>query len=368
MGLGAIVVIGLEDEASCSAAPQEASGLLSQPLACFDVLGRSVSDRVIERFVRADADVVSVLVQRESCIVKPSFVGFKNVEVQVVSDLCAAIYQKLKEYSRDGIEHAFVASANAYAETDLLDLFYFHRESRQTATRAIDCEGPLNLWVVDCSKADCSKARPTDCQNLLAQTETSGVSYFIREYVKRLMHPRDLRQFASDVLRGCCSVRPPGQEIKRGIWIDDGAEVHRRARIVAPAYIGCGSNVMQDTLITRNSNIEKDCCVDYGTVVEDSSILQSTHIGICLDVCHAVVNGNMLLSLGRNVVVEISDPSILRAGNTAWKSVPAKDRKRAKNGILFSRRKVKQQAVTELQPAAGSAPEPCGLEPNPIQG
>lgn len=363
MGLGAIVVIGLESEASCATAPQEAGALLSRPLACFDVLGRSVADRVIERFVRADVDVVSLLVQEGSCIVKPPCVGFKNVDVQVVSNLYAAICQKLKEYSRDGIEHAFVASANAYAETDLLDLFYFHRESRQTATRAIDCEGPLDLSVVDCSKA-----RPTDCQILFAQGETGGASYFIREYVKRLMHPGDLRQFASDMLRGGCSVRPPGQEIKRGIWIDDGAEVHRRARIVAPAYIGRASNVMEDTLITRLSNIERDCCVDYGTVVENSSILQSTHIGICLDVCHAVVSGNMLLSLGRNVVVEISDPSILRADSVVWKSAPAKDRKRAKNGILFSRRKVKQQAVTELQPAAGSAPEPCGLEPNPIQG
>ena len=368
MGLGAIVVIGLEDEASCSTAPQEASALLSQPLACFDVLGGSVADRVIERFVRTDVDVVSLLVPDESCIVKPRFVGFKNVDVQIVSDLYAAICQKLKDYSRDGIEHAFVASANAYAETDLLDLFYFHRESRQAATRAVDCEGPLNLWVVDCSKADCSKARPSDCQNLLAQAQTSSASYFIREYVKRLMHPSDLRQFASDVLRGCCSVRPPGQEIKRGIWIDEGAEVHRRARIVAPAYIGRASKVMEDTLITRISNVEKDCCVDYGTVVENSSILQNTHIGICLDVCRAVASGNMLLSLGRNVVVEISDPSILRANGAAWKSAPAKDRKRAKNGILFSRRKVKQQAVTELQPAAGSAPEPCGLEPNPIEG
>lgn len=368
MGLGAIVVIGLEGEASCSTAPQEASAVLSQPLACFDVLGRSVADRVIERFVRADVNLVSLLVQDGSSIVKPPFVGFKNVDVQIVSDLYAAICQRLKEYSRDGVEHAFVASANAYAETDLLDLFYFHRESRQTATRAIDCEGPLNLWVVDCSKADCSKVRPTDCQNLFAQAETSGASYFIRDYVKRLMHPRDLRQFASDMLRGCCSVRPPGQEIKRGIWIDDGAEVHRRARIVAPAYIGRGSNVMQDTLITRVSNIEKECYVDYGSVVENSSILQNTHIGICLDVCHAVASGNMLLSLGRNVVVEISDPSILRANSAVSKSAPAKDRKRAKNGILFSRRKVKQQAVTELQPAAGSAPEPCGLEPNPIQG
>lgn len=127
MGLGAIVVIGLEREASGSTAQQETSALLAEPLACFDVLGHSMAERIIERFVRADVDVVSLLVQEGSCRVKSCFVGFKNVDVQVVTDLYAAIHQKLRDYSRNGIEHAFVVSSSAYAETDLLDLFYFHR-------------------------------------------------------------------------------------------------------------------------------------------------------------------------------------------------------------------------------------------------
>lgn len=362
MGLGAIVVMGLEREALGSQAPREAGAFLTEPLEYLDILGRSMAERVIERFVRADVDIVSVLVQEESYGVKPRFVGFENVEVQVVSDLGSAICQKLREFSQNGIEHSFVISGSVYAETDLLDLFYFHREARQSTTRAMDREGSLNLWVVDCLKA-----QPTDLRNLVVQAETGGSSYFIREYVNRLIHPRDLRRFASDVLRGRCVTRPPGREIKRGIWIDDGAEVYRRARIVAPAYIGRSSKVMADTLITRFSNVEKDCCVDYGTVIEDSSILQNTHVGICLDVCHAVANGNKLLSLGRNVMVELSDPNILRVNSLAWKPSPAKDLKRAKIG-LFSRGKVKPQAVTEVRPAAGSAPEPCRLEPNPIQG
>jgi NDP-sugar pyrophosphorylase family protein len=362
VGLGAIVVMGLEREASCLAAPRQADAFLTEPLECFDILGRPMVERVLERFVRAEVDVVSVLVHQKSCSVKPRFVGLENIRVQVVSDLGPAIYQELREFSQNGIEHSFVISGSVYAETDLLDLFYFHREGRQPTTRAIDREGSLNLWVVDCLKA-----QPTDLRNLVVQAETSGNSYFIREYVNRLADPRDLRRFASDVLRGRCVTRPPGREIKRGIWIDDGAEVYRRARIVAPAYIGRSSKVMADTLITRFSNVEKDCCVDYGTVIEDSSVLQNTHVGICLDVCHAMANGNKLLSLGRNVMVEISDPNIMRANSLPWKPSPAKDRKRAKSG-LFSRRKGKPQAVPEVRPAAGSAPEPCRLEPNPIQG
>jgi NDP-sugar pyrophosphorylase family protein len=145
--------------------------------------------------------------------------------------------------------------------------------------------------------------------------------------------------------------------------MDEGAEVHKRSRVVAPAYIGRASKVMEDTLITRFTNIEKGCCVDYGTVIENSSVLENTHIGICLDVCHAVANGNRLLSLGRDVVVEISDPSVMRFNSPERKR--AKDGKRALSGF-FSRRKVQQ--MVSSQPASASAPEQCRLEPNPIQG
>ncbi len=362
MGLGAIVVIGGELEALGSAVTQEVGALLAQPLPYLDILGRSTVDRITERFVSADVELVSVLVQRDnSDCVKPSLTAFENVEAYVVDDVCAAICHKLQEYSQKGFEHTFVVSGAVYAETDLLDLFYFHREARQTATRAIDREGPLDLWVVDCKRA-----QESELKNLLTKPATSGNSYFIREYVKRLTHPEDLRQFASDVLRGRCAVRPPGQEIKRGIWIDEGAEVHRRSRIVAPAYIGRASKVMEDTLITRFSNVEKDCCIDYGTVVEDSSILQNTHIGICLDVCHGVANGNKFMSLSRGVVIEISDPAVMRSNSTLARQVRV--RKRATNGLLFGRSKKKQQIMNELQPATAPAPERCGLAPNPLQG
>ncbi|MGA8621098.1 MAG: hypothetical protein WB660_21560 [Candidatus Sulfotelmatobacter sp.] len=362
MGLGAIVVIGGEPGALGSAVTKETGASFTEPLPYLDILGRSTVERIIERFVRAETEVVSLLVQDDKAhCVAPSPRAFENADVQFVIDSCAAIRDKLQEYSQNGVEHTFVVSGSVYAETDLLDLFYFHREARQAATRALDRQGPLDLWVVDCKKAQQSAL-----SNFLTQPAISGNSYFIREYVKRLTHPEDLRQFVSDVLRGRCAARPPGQEIKRGIWIDDGAEVNRRARIVAPAYIGRASKVMEDTLITRCSSVEKDCCIDYGTIVENSSILQNTHVGICLDVCHGIANGNKFMSLSRNVVIEISDPAVMRSNSMLPKQ--AKVRKRATSGLLFRRRKKEHQIVNELQPAAAPAPDQCGLAPNPIQG
>ena len=336
MGLGAIVVPGERHRKAPAAIAPGMGALLSEPLAYLEVAGRSTVERTIERFVRADVDVVSVLQdEAESCPAKTCFTAFENVEFQAVTDPYPATQQKLREYSRDGIEHSFLLFGNIYGETDLLDLFYFHREARQIATRTINREGVLDLWVVDCSKA-----QDFDLHDLFEHPKTNS-SYFIREYVNRLMHPRDLRRLAADLLQGRCASHPSGREVKRGIWIDDGAEVHRWARIVAPAYIGRGSKIMEDTLITRHSSIEKNCCVDYGTVVEDSSILPNTEIGICLDVCHAIANGNKLLSLDRDVVIEISDPAVMRSNSMLRK--PATARKWARKVLPFSRRTQEQQ-------------------------
>lgn len=366
MGLGAIVVMGEASGAErVGMVPNAkeipgATSFLLQPLAYFDVLGRSSAERIIERFVRADVEDVTVL-QSGADGAKASFTAFENVEFRVARDLPRAVRQKLREYSQSGIEHSFLILGSVYAETDLLDLYYFHREARQIATRAVDRDGTLDLWVIDCAKA---QDQDLDFR-ALRESKASHTTYFIREYVNRLTRPADLRRFASDLLRGRCSTRPPGREVKRGIWIDDSAEVHRRSRLVAPVYVGRGSKILDDTLVTRLSNVEKDCCIDYGTVIEDSSILQNTEIGICLDVCHAVANGNKLLKLDRNVVIEITDASVMRSKAQVRK--PAKDRNWARNVFLFSRHKQEKQTATDLQPAA-SAPKQRRLHANSLQG
>ena len=349
MGLGAILVVGEEHEAFCST-PQAGNYLLGEPIECVEILGRSMVERTIERFTRTDVEVITVLAPNDYTV--PVFPGmFKNVNVLVVTDVASAVTRQLQDYSEQGIEHSFVILANVYAETDLLDLFYFHREARQTATRGCDTEGPLDLWVVDCAKA-----QQIDLESLRSPAEEANASYFIRDYVIRLRHPRDLRRLVSDALCGRCAMRPSGREIKPGIWAEEGAEIQRGARIVAPAYIGCGSKVREDTLITRCSSVEKNCYVDCGTVIEDSSILANTHIGIWLDVCHAVASGKKFVSLGHEVVLDISDPSVMRSNSEA------------KKGVDLTRQYAAQQIVAAIQQEQPPTAEILQLGANPIQG
>jgi len=319
VGLGAIVVVEVGRGGFGSAvARADHDALLTQSLACVDVLGRSTVDRTIEQLVRADVDVISVLLcGRATYQIPDSAWGTGKVQVQRVADASAAIAEKVAQFSHAGIAHSFVMSASIYAETDLLDFFYFHREAKQKVTRARDHEGFLNLWVVNCARV-----LQSDLDGF-AQAKSAGSTYYVGGYVRRLNHPQDLRRLASDALMGRCALRPEGQAIRPGIWVDEGAEIDKRARIVAPAYIGRGACISEDALITRCSSVEEGCSVECGTVVEDSSLLPHSHVGIWLDVCHAVVNGNKMWSLEHEVLLEISDPSILRSTRAAGKKVAA---------------------------------------------
>ncbi len=330
MRLGAVLAIGAKSQTTingrfglnCFSTTDSSDtghyGFLKEPAECVDVLGRSPLERMVERFVKIEVQDISVLIEEGAIAQLPSFgAEGRKVRVQVVNDLSTAISRELGDYAREGIDRSFISCAGAYTETDLLDLFCFHREARRALTGTFDSEGPLPLWI-----ADCAKVQESHFESSLVDTEKRGASnYFIREYVNRLQGPRDLRRMAADILRGACQTKPSGEQVRPNVWIDDGAEIHSRARIVGPSYIGRETSIRADALITRSSAIEKDSCIDCGTVIEDSSVLPRTNIGICLDLCHAVASENTLFSLQRDLAIEISDPNLMRSTVAARKSV-----------------------------------------------
>jgi hypothetical protein len=313
--LGAIIVVAAESEAFPHDAPRlhaldrsRREPPLPVPITCVEVLGRSLVERLVERFAD-EVEVVSVLVDAKiSHLLRPFRCCFDKCDVTVADDLERAIAETLKHYGETGVDYAFVTDANTYSECDLLDLLWFHRGSRQAVTQAFDHDGDLNLWVVSCVEA--REIGPTFLVPKAEGARFGG--YFISDCVKRIAHPCDIRGLVEDVLRGRCEMRPAGTEVRPGVWVDDGAQLHKRARIVAPAYLGRQSVIREDSVITRCSNIESFSYVDYGTVIEDSSILANSYVGIWLDMCHSVVYGKRLWNVARNVALEISDPSVIR--------------------------------------------------------
>jgi NDP-sugar pyrophosphorylase family protein len=353
VGLGAVVVLANNREAVGQNGSQ--ASWLAQPLGCVDIMGRPMVERTIEHLLHAGVEKIKVLASTEVFRSCPSLAKrFDKVEIDTVNDPGAAANETLRTYIDQGIEHSFVLSGDLYAETDLLDFVYFHREAKKGVTRAFDHEGPLDLWVVDCanySRFDLEKA---------GATHGDGASYFIAGYVQRLLHPRDLRTIIADSLRGVCAMRPCGEEVRSGIWVGEGAAIDRRARIVAPAYIGPRTKVREDALITRCSSIERDCYIDYGTIVEDSTVLANTRVGIWLDVRHAVASGNKLMSLKHDVLLEISDSNVMRFNGTLPKHEAAE--------LTLDSERDLPPVVSELEPQPSAAREAWQLRANLIQG
>jgi NDP-sugar pyrophosphorylase family protein len=301
---GAIILVGSSSESrDC----EDSLGIGS--LECIEVAGRSSLERMLERFEAIGIETISVLVTAKNwSSLRPFRSAHPHATIQVVSDLEAAVRGQLASYKQRGLRHTFVSWASVYVETDLLDLLCFHAESKQALTPTYNNEGALSLWVADCAKVGAALSE----NSLEDAGEASSSRYFVREYAISLKLPAHIRRLASDILSRRCQTDPSGQQVRPGVWMDEGAEVHRRSRIVAPAYIGCESRIKADALITRLSDIERNCLIDSGTVIEDSSVLENTSVGICLDVCHSVASGNRLLNLERDVVVEISDSHVMK--------------------------------------------------------
>jgi hypothetical protein len=194
--------------------------------------------------------------------------------------------------------------------------------------RAINCGGPRNrplrihrmTAVLDGSGLPLdvyaiTGSRRNDAAFLfrhrLQQFRVAGINYEFHGYVNRLTSPHDLRNLAIDALMQRVQIKPDGEEIKPGVWVGRGAQVHRRARVLSPAFIGAGSRVRAAAVVTRCTALEHHTVVDCGTVVENVSTLPYTYLGAGLDVAHSVVGRSRVWNLKRNVEVEFADARLI---------------------------------------------------------
>lgn len=304
---GAIIIVGAEVPQSTvpPALPASDPTHAALPLGCVEVLGRSVVDRILDALHRSAFGRVVVLADKANAW--PVEMNHDRRAPHLVQDPWGAVAVELQSCKAAGIDTVVLIRPSAYAEINVADLLQCHRDENAPITRAFLDKRPLDVWVVDASRLDSSE----DLVPRLLSDECTA--YPVSGYVNFLDHPRDLRRLVVDCFNNTCRLRPEGQEVRPGVWMNEGVDVHRGARIVAPAFLGRGSRIEQQCLITRCSNVEANCHVDYGTVIEDSSVLPNTYVGIGLDISHSIVHGDTLLSLEREVTLQISDHGVIRS-------------------------------------------------------
>lgn len=302
---GAIVVVEPEGSRGAEFAHAPLFARFKRPaLACGEVLGRSVLGQVVENLQAAGIDPIALV--GKGPLSHHPLDQKQGVASNAWSLLWQEATQKLAGLSEHKLDAILILSVGAYVEFAAAEILEFYRELNEPVVRACDERGELNLWVIDPAKI------PADIGLMNYLQATRPVPYSVQGYVNRLEVPRDLRQLAVDSLNYRCNFKPDGVEVKPGIWMGQGSQVERSARLVAPVFIGRGAKVAGQCLVTRASNIESSSQVDYGTVIEDSSVLSNTYVGIGLDLSHSIADGNHLLNLQRGIVLEISDPVVLR--------------------------------------------------------
>jgi acetyltransferase-like isoleucine patch superfamily enzyme len=221
----------------------------------------------------------------------------------------------LKTCRECGTEAAIVMQASQYVELDVAELFQFHRASGQMATPVRDSSGPLGTTIVGNHSTEHSSRVGRQA------TESTSGDYIHRGYANRLSTPHDLRRLAQDALHQRCTIQPNGMEVRPGVWMSPSARLHKRTRVIAPAYIGAHTRLRAGVVVASGTNIEHHCEVDHGTVVENTTILPHTYLGSSLDIAHSIVSRNIIVDVRRAVEVEIGDDSFI--GSTSPVSRPA---------------------------------------------
>lgn len=311
--VGAVVIVGPNESGNAGAAPDAGSlRIRNGSLACVEVLGQTVLGRTIEQLLRGGVDSVAVVANDSFA---SAVLGEERVTFSSAPDVWQSASEKIASIPAEAV---LVMRLGGYVEFDAADLLQSHRDQRMSATRACTDAGPLDLWVIDPATMSATE----DLTQVLR--DDKAASYFVSGYVNALESPHDLRQLICDGFGTRCQFRPHGLEVKPGVWMGQGAQLERSSRIVAPAFIGRNCKIGDQCLITRGSNIESNSEVDYGTVVEDSSVLSNTYVGIGLDLSHSIVDGDNLMNLQHEVMLKISDPVVLRHVS-ASKVRPAKD-------------------------------------------
>lgn len=275
-------------------------GEASANWACVDLLGQSVIGRVADGLKSGGIDSVSVFAAQHS-----SLTAYKVDGKSALSDRWRAAGIRFAKCREEEFEAVLVADCSSYAEFDLADMLAFHHEQDEPVTQAYSADGSIDLWMIDPSCFD-------EGENLRsAILAVNPACYEIRGYVNRLRNVSDYRRLVLDSFSSRSHLRPRGVETRPGVWISENAEVGHNVRIVPPAFIGRGVRIADDCLITRSTNVERGSHIDFGTAVEDSSVLPNTYLGIGLDLSHSIADGKTLWNLQHDVTLDITDPSVM---------------------------------------------------------
>ena len=305
MDVRAIVVLG----ASHTSAETTSEAIAGIPIAFADVVGKPIIYRIVDDLRSNGVNLVTVIT--DAAIKEwPTGTGLYGTWVHAANDqLWRTVENTFADASNAGAELILLLRVGAYADINYSDVLRAHIDQRHHVTCIVDELGSsLEVYAITGSRRNEAAYL---VRHELRQFRSGCKLYTHTGYVNPLATAQDLRNLAVDALMQRVHIVPEGVQVKPGVWVGRGAQIHRRARVLSPAFIGAGSRVRAAAVITRCTALEHHTVVDCGTVVENVTTLPHTYLGAGLDVTHSVVGRRRLWNLKRNVEVEFADARLI---------------------------------------------------------
>jgi|SRR5579859_931967 len=286
---------------------EDSSFLVSGPLGLLDIAGKSALERMSERLLAYGIAPVTAVV--ETHLSSSSIATGVSCVTATHDRFWRAAENAFNEMAQDGAELVVLVRLGAYAELDFEKLLQVHLDRGTRVSQASHDGEKLDIFCISASRrndaASLFRSRLSRCRSECPLVEFTG------SYVNPLAAPRDLRQFAIDILTRRTQTCPAGDEVKPGVWMSEKAILEKGARVLAPAYIGAYARVRTGAVITRCSSVEHHAQVDCGSVVENASVLPYCYVGAGLDLAHSVAGMRQVANLRRDVTVEVPDPKLI---------------------------------------------------------
>lgn len=284
--------------------------------ATLDVAGKSTLQRMAERLQQYGISSVTAVIEGAASVGVRNF-GLPS-EVACISATPDRFWRTAEnafnEMAQNGAELVVLVRLGAYAEADFEKFVQFHIDRGGRVTQLASGSQKLEIFCISASRrndaASLFRTQLAHCRSECPLLQDDG-------YFNPLSGPRDLRQFAIDILTRQAQTCPAGKETKPGVWIARGAMVEKGARVLAPAFVGSMARIRAGAVITRCSSVERHAVVDCGTVVENSTVLPFSYVGAGLDLAHSVAGMGRVVNLYRDVDVEIVDPKLISSLSVA---------------------------------------------------
>lgn len=268
-------------------------------IAHWDVLGKSVIERIIDRlevFGVAETSVISEY--------SPETAGLHGSSATVTNNFWNSWEQTVSRYLQFALKTLLLLRVGTYAEIDVAEFLRFHHETNSSMTQVYDQTGALDFVAVD---AHAFRTGTGTFRSRLRGVIPHHQRFDFGGYSNRLSTVGDYWQLIQDAVAGRAALRPMGREIQPNVWMGDGARVESSARISGSLFLGKNSRIAAGCSMAGTTVIGAQCEIDCGTSVSDSCILPGTYVGAGLKIQNGVAIQDLFFNLRRNVQLQFSD-------------------------------------------------------------